>query len=196
MINNWLYSPRKLGVLPTNLPSCFFDILSWRPQNSTNLITCLSRVLFWSMIFFSTVGKQSHVHVSFIFAKFNKHIKLICANLIFFRFFPIFVSWFYQHTKGLSWQHQVQTHATHHLQSDPSWISLQANHLNSFNHCIWKRRFLKPVCNTRKSYENKGVQVFNNKVIPSRYKIFQYSENSRAHFVFQGKRKLFKNPEW
>jgi len=27
-INNWLYSPRKLGVLPTKLPSCFYDILS------------------------------------------------------------------------------------------------------------------------------------------------------------------------
>ena len=81
---------------------------------------------------FSTVGKHiSRVQVSFIFAKFNKHIKLICAKFVFFRFFPIFMSWFYQHTKGLSWQHQVQTRATHHLQSDPSWISLQANHLNS-----------------------------------------------------------------
>ena len=54
----------------------------------------------------------------------NKHIKLICAKLVFFRFFPIFVSWFYQHTKGLSWKRQVQTHATPHLQSDPSWILL------------------------------------------------------------------------
>ena len=37
---------------------------------------------------FSTVGKHiSHVQVSFIFAKFNKHIKLICAKLVFFRFF-------------------------------------------------------------------------------------------------------------
>ena len=34
---------------------------------------------------------------------------------------------------SLSWHHQVQTHATYHLQSDPSWISLQANHLNSSN---------------------------------------------------------------
>jgi len=51
-INNWLFSPRKLGVLPNKLPSCFFGILSWRPQNSTNLIACLNRVLFWSMTFF------------------------------------------------------------------------------------------------------------------------------------------------
>jgi len=117
---------------------------------------------------FSTVGKHiSHVHVSFIFAKFNKHIKVICAKLVFFRFFPIFVSWFYQHTKGLSWQHQVQTHATHHFQSDPSWISLQANHLNSSNHRTWKHRFWKLVCTTRKSYGD-GVQLFNNEVLWSR----------------------------
>jgi len=122
----------------------------------------------WSIIF-STVGKHiSHVHVSFIFAKFKKRIKLLCAKLVFFHFFPIFVSWFYQHTKGLIWQHQVQTHATHHLESDPSWISLQANHLNSSNHCIWKRRFWKPVCTTQKSYEGKGVQLFNKKVLRSR----------------------------
>ena len=117
---------------------------------------------------FSTVGMHiSHVHVSFIFAKFNKHIKLICEKLVFFRFFPIFVSWFYQHTKGLSWQHQVQTHATHHLQSDPSWILLQANHLNSSNHRTSKRRFWKLVCTTRKSYGD-GVQLFNKKVLWSR----------------------------
>ena len=81
--------------------------------------------------------------------------------------FPIFVSSFYQHTKGRSWQHQVQTHATHHLQSDPSWISLQANHLNSSNHRTWKLRFCKLVCTTRKSYGD-GVQLFNNKVLRSR----------------------------
>jgi len=47
----------------------------------------------WS---FCTVGKHiSHVQFSFIFAKFNKHIKLICAKLVFFRFFPIFVSCIY-----------------------------------------------------------------------------------------------------
>jgi len=90
----------------------------------------------------------------------------VCAqNLNFFRYFPIFVSWFYQHTKGLSWQHQVQTHATHRLQSDPSRISLQANQLNSSsNHRTWKRRFWKLVCTTRKSYGD-GVQLFNNKVL-------------------------------
>ena len=118
--------------------------------------------------FHSTVVKHiSHVHVSFIFAKFNKLIKLVCAKLVFFHFFPIFVSWFYQHTKGLSWQHQVQTHATHHLQSDHSWISLQANHLNSSNHRTSKRRFWKLVCTTGKSYGD-GVQLFNNKVLRSR----------------------------
>jgi len=42
----------KPGVLPTKLPSCFSDILSWRPYNSTTLIACLSRVLLWSTIFF------------------------------------------------------------------------------------------------------------------------------------------------
>ena len=92
---------------------------------------------------------------------------LSAQNLSSFVFFPIFVSWFYQHTKGLSWQHQVQTHATHHLQSDHSWISLQANHLNSSNHRTWKRRFWKLVCTTRKSYVG-GVQLFNNKVLWSR----------------------------
>jgi len=123
---------------------------------------------FWSMIFFLLFGKHiSHVHVSFIFAKFDKRIKLLCAKLVFFCFFLIFVSWFYQRTKGLSWQHQVQTHATHHLQSDPSWLSLQANHLNSSNHRTWKRRFWKLVCTTRKSYGD-GVQLFNNKVLQSR----------------------------
>ena len=92
----------------------------------------------------------------------------LCAqNLNFFRYFPIFVSWFYQHAKGLSWQHQVQTHATHHLQSDPSWISLQANQLHSSNHRTWKRRFWKLVCTTRKSYGD-GVQLFNNTVLRSR----------------------------
>ena len=118
---------------------------------------------------FPTVGKHiSHVQVSFIFAKFNKHIKFICAKLVFFRLFPIFVNWFYQHTKGLSWQYQVQTHEPHHLQSDPSWISLQASHLNSSNHCIWKRRFWKPVCTTQKSHEDKRVQLFYNEVLRSR----------------------------
>jgi len=47
-----VYSPRKLGILPTKTPSCFFHIPSWRPQNSTTLITSLRRVLLWSMIFF------------------------------------------------------------------------------------------------------------------------------------------------
>jgi len=33
--------------------------------------------------FFSTVGKHiSHIHVSFIFAKFKKRIKLLCAKLV------------------------------------------------------------------------------------------------------------------
>ena len=118
--------------------------------------------------FFSTLVKHiSHVHVSFNFAKFSKHIKLVCAKFVFFRFFPIFVSWFYQRTKGLSWLHQVQTHATHHLQSYPSWISLQANHLHSSNHRTSKRRFWKLVCTTRKSYGD-GVQLFTNKVLRSR----------------------------
>ena len=54
----------------------------------------------------------SHVDVSFISAKFKKLIKLLCAKLvvltclmrllIFLRFFPHFVSWFHQHTQGLS----------------------------------------------------------------------------------------------
>ena len=88
-------------------------------------------------------------------------------NLSSFAFFQFLWSWFYQHTKGRSWQHQVQTHATHHLQSDPSWISLQTKRLNSSNHRTWKRRFWKLVCTTRKSYGD-GVQLFNSKVIRSR----------------------------
>ena len=93
-------------------------------------------------------------------------MKLVCAKLVFFRFFFNFCELIYQHTKGLSWQHQVQTHATHHLQSDPSWNSPQANHLNSSNHRTSKRCFWKLVCTTRKSYED-GVRLFNNKVIRS-----------------------------
>ena len=85
-INNWLYSPRKLGVLPNKLSSCFFDILSWRPQPLTNLITCLSRVLF-DLWCFSTVGKHfSHVLVSFIFAKWNAS-NFSAQNLSSFAFF-------------------------------------------------------------------------------------------------------------
>jgi len=41
-------------------------------------------------------------------------------------------------------------------------------HLNSSNYGIWKRRFWKPVCVTGKSYEDEGVQLFNNKVFRSR----------------------------
>ena len=42
----------------------------------------------FDLLFFSTLGKHiSHVHVSFIFVKFTKRIKLLCAKLVFFRFF-------------------------------------------------------------------------------------------------------------
>jgi len=95
--------------------------------------------------FFSTVGKHiSHVHVSFIFANFKRRIELLCEKLVSFAFFKFFELILPRYQGPYSW-HQVQTHATHHLQSDPSWISLQANHLNSSNHCIWKRRFWKLV---------------------------------------------------
>ena len=63
-------------------------------------------------------------------------------NLFSFALFKFFELILPTYQGPYSWQHQVQTHATHHLQSDPSWISLQANHLNS---CIWKSRFWKPV---------------------------------------------------
>ena len=158
-INNWLYSPRKLGAFQL---TCHLVSLIFFPDDHKTRQTWLHVSAEFVLIYdlFPTVGKHiSHVQVSFIFAKFNKHIKLICAKLVFFRLFPIFVSWFYQHTKSLSWQHQVQTHAPHHLQSDPSWISLQANHLNSSNHRTWKRRFWKLVCTTRKLYGD-GVQLF------------------------------------
>jgi len=106
-------------------------------------------------------SRPRFLHFCKVYETHQTSLRKTCLLLLF----PIFVSWFHQHIKDLSWQHQVKTHATHHLQSDPSWISLQVNHLNSFNHCIWKRHFWKPVCATRKSYEDKGVQLFNNKVL-------------------------------
>ena len=150
----------------------------------------------WSMIFFYC-RKAFFSSPRFLHFCKVKRIKPLCAKLVFFRFFPIFVSWFCQRTKGLSWQHQVQTHATHHLQSDPSWTSLQANHLNSSNHCIWKRRFWKLVCTTQKSYEDKRVQLFNNEVLRSRSLrerptkfpmsiVFELSSKVTTEFAYSG----------
>ena len=42
-------------------------------------------------------------------------------NLFSFAFFKFFELILPTYQGPYSWQHQVQTHATHHLQSDPSW---------------------------------------------------------------------------
>jgi len=126
---------RKPRVLPTKLPSCFSDILSWRPENSTTLITWLSWVLFWSMIFF--YGRKAYFsRPRFLhFCKVSEThqtslrktggIDLFDETLIFFRLFPIFVRWFYQHAKGLSAAtDNIRCKRNTHLQNDPLWISL------------------------------------------------------------------------
>ena len=81
-------------------------------------------------------------------------------NLFSFAFFKFFELILPTYQGPYSWQHQVQTHATHHLQSDPSWISLQAaNHLQPLH----LETSLLEACayTTRKSYVDKGVQLFN-----------------------------------
>jgi len=118
---------------------------------------------------FSAVGKHiSHVHVSFIFAKFNKHIKLVCAKLVFFRFFPVFVSWFTNIPRALA--ANIRCKRTQHTICKVTLheFHCRLTHLNSFNRRTSKRRFWKLVCTTRKSYGDGRVQLFNNKALRSR----------------------------
>ena len=81
-INSSLYSPRNLGSLQLNchLVSLIFfhdDRKTQPPWLHVSAEFCFD---LW---FFSTVGKHiSHVHVFFIFAKFKKRIKLLCAKLV------------------------------------------------------------------------------------------------------------------
>ena len=75
----------KPEVLPTKLPSCFSD--SFMTTVKLDHLDYMSQPSFALIYdFFSTVGKHiSHVHVSFIFAKFKKRIKLLCANWWYWR---------------------------------------------------------------------------------------------------------------
>ena len=81
-INSWLYSPRNLGSfqLKCHLVSLIFlhdDRKTQPPWLHVSAEFCFD---LWC---FSTVGKHiSHVHVFFIFAKFKKRIKLLCAKLV------------------------------------------------------------------------------------------------------------------
>ena len=89
---------------PSNYPAILFLWYSFLTTAKFEKLDYTSQPSFVFIYdLFSTVGKHmSQVHVSFNFAMFNKRIKLICTKLVFFRFFPIFVSWFYQHTNGLA----------------------------------------------------------------------------------------------
>ena len=81
-INSWLYSPRNLGSfqLYCHLVSLIFFHDDRKAQPPWLHVSAEFRFDLW---FFSTVGKHiSHVHVFFIFAKFKKRIKLLCAKLV------------------------------------------------------------------------------------------------------------------
>ena len=81
-INSWLYSPRNLGSFQLN---CHFVSLIFFHDDRKNQPPWLlvSAEFCFDLWFFSTVGKHiSHVHVFFIFAKFKKRIKLLCAKLV------------------------------------------------------------------------------------------------------------------
>ena len=50
---------------------------------------------------------------------------------------------------------------THNLQKAPLQILLYANHVNSFNHCFWKLRFLAPTVTYGNEKPEGGVQQLN-----------------------------------
>jgi len=81
-INSWLYSPRNLGSFQLN---CHLVSLIFFHDDRKTQPTWLhvSTEFCCDLWFFSTVGKHiSHVHVFFVFAKFKKRIKLLCAKLV------------------------------------------------------------------------------------------------------------------
>ena len=92
---------------------------------------------------------------------------LSAQNLSSFAFFQFLWADFTNVPRALADNIRCKRTQQDHLQSYPSWISLQANHLHSSNHRTSKRRFWKLVCTTRKSYGD-GVQLFTNKVLRSR----------------------------
>jgi len=64
-------------------------------------------------------------------------------------------SWYWV-SKWLIWS-SVASGKTLEVSSKPTYMLLQANHLNSTNHCIWNRRFWKHVCSQGCSAHKKGV---------------------------------------
>ena len=81
-INSWLYSPRNLGSLQLNCH--LVSLIFFHDDRKTHPRWLrVSAEFCFDLWFFSTVGKHiSHVHVFFIFAKFKKRIKLLCAKLV------------------------------------------------------------------------------------------------------------------
>ena len=81
-INSWLYSPRNLGSFQLNCD--LVSLIFFHDDRKTQPPWLhVSAEFFFDLWFFSTVGKHiSHVHVFFIFAKFKKRIKLLCAKLV------------------------------------------------------------------------------------------------------------------
>jgi len=107
-------SKRSLNAFSKNFVVVSSPSVRKRPQSSRAhveadpddldnfLITCLSRTLFWSILFFAFRKDITHVHVSFIFFSNSETcIELPCAKLgvltclmrilIFFRLFPNFL---------------------------------------------------------------------------------------------------------
>ena len=80
-INSWLYSPRNLGSFQLNCH--LVSLRFFHDDRKTQPPWLHVSAEFCFDLFFSTVGKHiSHVHVIFIFAKFKKRIKLLCAKLV------------------------------------------------------------------------------------------------------------------
>ena len=123
-INSWLYSPRNLGSLQLNchLVSLIFfhdDRKTQPPWLHVSAEFCFD---LW---FFSTVGKHISQETHQTSLRKTGGIDVFDETLIFFRHFPIFVSWFYQHAKGLiAATDNIRCKRNTHLQNDPLWISL------------------------------------------------------------------------
>ena len=131
-------------------------------------MTCLSRVLFWSMIFFLL---SESIFLASTFPSFLQSLinilKLSAQNLSSFAFFPILWADFTNIPRALA--DNIRFKRTQHTICK---VTLHEFHcrlttLNSSKHRTWMRRFCKLVCTIRKSY-GAGVQLFNNKVLRSR----------------------------
>ena len=134
-INSWLYSPRNLGSFQLNchLVSLIFfhdDRKTQPPWLHVSDEFCFD---LWFIFLLSESVCLTSTFSSFLqslrnasnFSAQNWWYWRVWWDFNLLSLFPIFVSWFYQHAKGLSAAtDNIRCKRNTHLQNDPLWISL------------------------------------------------------------------------